>query len=127
MKITTILMIAAALFLSLSSTVSAQESINDFTLVNNTGYVISEVYISPTALNEWGEDVMDVDVLGIDESVNIKFSPRSYEGLWDIKVVYSIDNSEVVWSGYDLTSILSITIHYDALQNVTSAEVEEVE
>ena len=60
----------------------------DFTLVNNTGSVISEVYVSPSNLTDWGEDVLGRDVLLPGENVDIvfqKFTPGNC--LYDVKVI----------------------------------------
>lgn len=35
----------------------------DFTLHNNTGYQIEEVYVSPTDTDDWEEDVLGEEVL----------------------------------------------------------------
>lgn len=35
----------------------------DFTLVNRTGYTISEVYVSPQSSDSWEEDIMEADQL----------------------------------------------------------------
>ena len=37
----------------------------NFTLVNQTGYDISEVYVSPANSSDWEEDVLGEDILKI--------------------------------------------------------------
>lgn len=60
----------------------------DFTLINNTGQVITEVYVSPSNQTDWGEDVLGRDVLMPTETVDITFQ-RFTPGdcLYDIKVI----------------------------------------
>ena len=84
----------------------------DFTLVNKTGLVIQQVYLSPTADDEWGEDVMGRDVLDDDESVKIRFSRRETECMWDLKVVDE-DEDAVVWKKLNLCEASQITLKYE--------------
>jgi len=88
------------------------ESALDFVLVNDTGYTIDKIFVSPTKTEEWGEDVMGQDQLEDGKSVKIHFN-RSHEGIskWDIKVVFT-DNENRYWTGLDLSSISEVTIHY---------------
>lgn len=60
----------------------------DFTLVNNTGATIEFVYVSPSNVTDWGEDVLGRSVLLDGEDVFIYFSRFSPDScLYDIKVV----------------------------------------
>ena len=70
------------------SATAAHADPRDFTLHNGSGVVISEVYVSSSAVTQWEEDVLGRDVLMPGESVTINFS-RFTEGdcLYDIKVV----------------------------------------
>lgn len=84
----------------------------DFTLVNKTGLMIREVYVSPTSNDQWGEDVMGRDVLDDDESVKIRFSRRETECIWDLKVVDE-DDDAVVWKKLNLCEASQITLKYE--------------
>lgn len=84
----------------------------DFTLVNKTGLTILEVYVSPTSDDEWGEDVMGRDVLGDDEAVEITFSRRETECVWDLRVVDD-DRDAVVWKKLNLCEASEITLKYE--------------
>lgn len=103
---------------------TAEDSINDFTLVNKTGYVISSVYVGPSKSDTWGEDILGRDTLADGEEVLIKFHPTASVDSYDIKVTYEVDNSSVVWYGYDLTKINKITLYYDHDKDKTSAKTE---
>jgi len=118
------LFISVVVLLGLVSFIYAQESSNDFTLVNKTGYVISKVFVGPTKSEDWGEDILGKDTLNDGESVLIKFHPNASTELYDIKVVYKVDNTSAIWYGYDLTKIEKITIRYDSEKDKTTAEVE---
>jgi hypothetical protein len=89
------------------------ESVLDFVLVNDTGYTLDKIFVSPTKAEEWGEDLMGPDgVVKNGNSVKIHFNPK-HEGIskWDIKVVFD-DGEYRYWTGLDLSSISEVTIHY---------------
>ena len=77
-----------ALMLVVASSATAFADPRDFTLINNTGQVITEVYVSPSNLTDWGEDVLGRDVLMPGENVDIAFQ-RFTPGdcLYDVKVI----------------------------------------
>jgi len=99
--------------LSLAPSRAQAESVLDFVLVNDTGYTIDKVFISPSKLEEWGEDVMGPDDQVPDgKSVKIHFS-RAHEkdAKWDIKIIFT-DNESRYWTDLDLSTISEVTIHY---------------
>ena len=77
-----------ALMLVAVSAAPAFADPRDFTLINNTGQVITEVYVSASNQTDWGEDVLGRDVLMPTETVDITFQ-RFISGdcLYDIKVI----------------------------------------
>lgn len=83
----------------------------DFTLKNDTGLVISEVYVAPNHGDEWEEDIMGKDVLGQGEEVEITFSRTEKTCSWDLKIVDEKDN-EVEWTELDLCKASHITLQY---------------
>jgi hypothetical protein len=84
----------------------------DFTLVNKTGMVITHVYVSPSDSDEWGEDIMEKDVLGKNESVDIVFSRKESSCNWDLKIIDS-DEDEVEWEELNLCKASKITLKYE--------------
>jgi hypothetical protein len=95
----------------------------DFTLVNKTGYEISEVYVSPSKSDDWEEDVLGQDVLANGEQVDITFSRKEKTCSWDLKVTYS-DQTSAVWDAFNLCEVSKIRIFYNAKTDETSAEYE---
>ena len=83
----------------------------DFTLINKTGLTIDEVYVSPANDNSWGEDVLGRDTLGNGEKVDITFSRKESECVWDLKIVDE-DNDDVVWEDINLCKTEEITLLY---------------
>ncbi len=46
-------------------------------VTNNTGYDIHHLYVSDVGSNEWGEDVLDVDILEDGDTVRVSISGYS--------------------------------------------------
>ncbi len=115
------LMLASALLSLAVVSSAAAQSKQDFTLVNRTGYDISHVYVSPSKANSWEEDVLGDDELEDGVQTNIRFRRAGNTCKWDLKVVYSVDDSTAVWSNIDLCSVSKITIKYNRKNDVTSA------
>lgn len=103
---------------------AAQQGRQDFVLVNRTGYELSHVFVSPTKSNDWQQDVMGQDTLDDGERVEIKFSRAATTCRWDLKVVYTIDDSSAVWSNIDLCKVERITIRYNKSTDTTSASFD---
>jgi hypothetical protein len=118
----TVMAVAGVLGLAVSSTALAQ-GLQDFRLVNRTGYEIREVYVSPTTTDSWEEDVMGKDFFKNGTSVTIRFHPSTSTCHYDLKVVYS-DGDEAFWNDFNLCAITEITLYYDHETGTTSAEYE---
>ena len=99
----------------------AADAKQDFRLVNRTGYEIKEVFVSPSKSSDWQEDVLGKDVLEDGKAVNIHFSRTARTCKWDLKVIYTDDDSKAVWSDIDLCTVEKITIRYDRKNDVTRA------
>jgi hypothetical protein len=83
----------------------------DFTLHNDTGVEIHELYVSPHSSDEWDEDILGEDTLANGESVTIHFSRKEKAKLWDLKVVDGKGNS-IEWESLNLLEISDVTLHY---------------
>jgi hypothetical protein len=59
----------------------------DFRLVNRSGRVITEVYVSSSASQAWGPDRLGRNVLGAGQSMIINL-PRDGTCVFDVRVVY---------------------------------------
>ncbi len=119
------------LFASLSAAVAAftvpanaEDAKQDFTLVNRTGYELKALYVSPSKADNWQEDILGQDVLEDGKAVNIHFSPKVQTCKWDLKVVYTDDDSSAIWQSIDLCTVDKITIHYDRKNDVTRASFD---
>ena len=115
--------IAAVAFMAAATfgTAVLAQGKQDFELINQTGYDISEVYVSAAKTDDWEEDVLGRDILDNGETLEISFDRGTKSCKWDLKVVYDDDDSSAIWYDFDLCQISSITIHYDRKKDVTSA------
>jgi hypothetical protein len=95
----------------LTQDVAAQGK-QDFIVHNETGVVISELYVSPHTSNAWQEDVLGRDVLADGESVEIVFSSRTKPKFWDIKIVDK-DGDSLVWERLNLLEISEVTLYFE--------------
>jgi hypothetical protein len=101
----------AVLFLSLgfvSSLVQAQ-AFQDFTMTNNTGMILVDVYISPDNSNNWGSDVIPKDLILDGETFEFKFGVDQEHCVWDIKFTAD-DGVEYYMQDVNLCTITSITL-----------------
>ena len=83
----------------------------DFTIHNKTGKIIHHMYCTGHDETNWGEDVLGRDVLGDDESAEVKFSEGEESATYDIKLEFD-DKSTGVWKNFDLKTITKITVTY---------------
>ena len=97
------------------------EGRQDFDLVNKTGYEISEVYVSPSKSDDWEEDVLGTGTLPDGNHIHIKFHRATQTCDWDLKVVYTVDETTAEWEKINLCKVEKITIHYDRKSGVTRA------
>ena len=108
---TSLIVAFSVLALVLTATAVARTGDQDFTLHNETGVEIYELYVSPTSADDWEEDVLGVETLPSGDSVKITFNDREKRGKWDLKVVDSKGNS-IEWEALNLIEISDVTLHY---------------
>ena len=100
---------------------SAWAGDQDFSLINNTGVEIAELYISPASTEDWGEDVLTVDTLPDGNTVDIVFSPEEDADFWDIKIVDG-EGASVEWPHLKLTEISTIKLYFEDGEPMASYE-----
>jgi hypothetical protein len=105
------LAIAAPLALALASPLSGvvHADQRDFTLINGSSAVLTHLYVSPTASEEWGEDILGQTVVNPTESVLVYFASFSPGGCgYDILASFS-DGGQGKMLAADLCASDSIT------------------
>ena len=84
-----------------SSTDNSEETntLPKVSIGNNTGYAIYYAYISTTASDSWGEDLLGDEVLGDDEDVTVRLPYQlNVANRYDIKLVDEDDDSYTKWN-----------------------------
>jgi hypothetical protein len=120
----TALIAALTAIVAVAAPVRADEAKQDFKLVNKTGYELKALYVAPSKSDDWEEDVLGQDTLGDGQAVNVHFSPKTKTCTFDLKVVYSDDDSSAVWSKIDLCTVEKITIKYNRKSDETTASFD---
>ena len=100
----------AALFVMALSSI-AFAGAQDFVLVNNTGFPIYTVNVSPASSDNWEEDILGKQVLPNGEAVQVNFGIGNTQ-YWDIQAVFE-DGSSLAWYNIDLLSVAQVTLNND--------------
>src|ERR1700736_58778 len=95
----------------LVASIALAQGKQDFTLHNNTGVEIHKLHISPHDVNEWQEDILGKDTLANGESLEIHFSRKETEKLWDLRIEDK-EGTSIEWESLNLLEISEITLHY---------------
>lgn len=81
----------------------------DFKLENRTGINIHSIYIASHDSDEWGDDLMEDDILRDGEDIDIEFHPKAGAKLWDLRIEDKEGNS-VEWESIDPRKIEVLTL-----------------
>ncbi|CAG1771135.1 hypothetical protein BAC3_01583 [uncultured bacterium] len=100
------------LFLLMSVQAFAQQDFEGYFIVNKTGVVIDQLNLSAANTDEWGGDILGVDVLPSESECEIVFSPNEDQCLWDLRIMDSEGNA-IVWFDIDLCKYSVITLFWD--------------
>jgi hypothetical protein len=83
----------------------------DFSIYNETGFVIGEVHISRANDDKWGPDVLGRDVLGSGEHTRIVFSGyRADDCIFDMKIRRGNEGVSYVVEDINLCKLDIITV-----------------
>lgn len=115
--------IAAAALIGAFFAQPAAAGQQDFILVNDTGYTIEQVYVSPSRASSWQEDVLGDNVLAEGGRVTIRFDREEDTCLWDLKAVYA-DGDTAEWQAFNLCEVSVVAIRYDEDTGRTTATYE---
>jgi hypothetical protein len=109
--------LGAALAVSMivvSASPAAAADPRDFDLINNTGMTIDYIYVSPTSVDDWGDDVLGQDVLDHGQVVHITFPGGRVKGedcIFDIKVMLTDEGKEGKLDSVDLCATRTVTFN----------------
>ena len=103
--------LAGALLLAGALSTAAFADKRDFTLNNNSDYVLQHAYVSASDDPRWGDDILGKDVLNPGESWDVGFDRGDANTcVWDLKAVTK-EGYEVTLPQVDLCRISSVTIN----------------
>lgn len=89
---------------------SANAQNQNFSITNNTGMILIDVFISPSASDNWGSDVIPKDMILDGETFDFTFTGVDPDHCsWDI-LFTADDGVKYYMRGVDLCSITSITL-----------------
>ena len=67
---------------------SADATNQNFTIRNNTGQTINELYVSAVSTDDWEEDILGRDTLANGQAAQIAFERAESQCQWDLRVVF---------------------------------------
>lgn len=88
---------------------SADATNQNFTIRNNTGQAINELYVSAVSTDNWEEDILGRDVLPNGEAATITFDRAESECNWDMRVVFE-DGQSLEQRGVNLCQTGEVTV-----------------
>ncbi len=89
----------------------ARADTGDFTVTNDTGQPIVDLFAKPADAKEWGEDILGIDVLEDGDSISITFAGYD-ECVWDL-MVDDKDENIYIMEDVDLCGTQSVTFTRD--------------
>jgi hypothetical protein len=100
--------LAAVMTVALGLTPMAAVADDGYGIINDTGMDITHLYISAHEEDEWGDDILGVEVLEDGDECGIEFDPSDDRCDWDIKIT---DGNGKNWTvtKVDLCKITKIT------------------
>jgi hypothetical protein len=102
---------AGALLLIGAMSTAALADKRDFTLNNNSDYVLAHAYVSPSSEPNWGDDILGKDVLNPGESWDVSFDRGDAETcVWDVKAVTK-EGYAVTFPQVDLCRISYVNVN----------------
>lgn len=98
----------------------AQAGTQDFTLVNQTGVEIHNLFISETSNEDWEEDVLGEHVLPDGNRMTIEFHGRG-ACIWDLMVLDEAGDG-LTWTGINLCEASVVVLRCDDEECWSEAE-----
>lgn len=103
--------IASALLVTTALPAAAQSAL-PFTFVNNSGWVLSGLYVDASASSTWGENILSRPLEFVGDAVEVTFSGYGDTCVFDIAAQFS-DESYWYNTQFNLCSIVEVTLEAD--------------
>ena len=97
--------IATSVLLTLSAGSAMAEPL-EFTLINSTGYVITQLQISPLSMNHWGENILGTDVILQGETATVTIADGRTSCEYDMLITFN-DGNTIEERNYDFCDLAS--------------------
>jgi hypothetical protein len=109
MKIWLLLLFAAICGLALTGPAFAGSL--DFTIENQTGFDIYELYVAPYQSGDWGKDILAGVILADGNQYEVALdNPKGT--YWDI-MIRDQTGKQIIWRKFNLKKITKITLSFD--------------
>lgn len=103
---------------------AANAADQDFTIVNRTGYQIDNIWVSASASNRWGRELLGRgNVLSDGDTFDVDFRSNTRNCNYDLKVMYH-DKDEATWTNINACEISKASLFYDRRNNTTRLRTE---
>jgi hypothetical protein len=102
-----LLLLAGALF---APAVQA-DSLLDFSVENQTGFTLKELYVSPGKKDTWGKNILKSPMKDGDTR-KISFKPHAKIQSYDVMAVYA-DGGKPIWYDIEPANISKVTLKWD--------------
>jgi len=90
----------------------------DFSVINDTGYVIKGLYVNPPGDNVYNENELSSN-LQVGAQFKVKFSGADKGCTWNMKVTWT-DDSSSIFRGLNLCEINTVTLKYNKATDTSS-------
>lgn len=104
---------------ALTATPSYSADDRNVTVVNGTGYGIKFLGFNNPGDNDWSDNELG-KTLNNGQSVYVKFNNADKGCKWNIKIVWSDEDTAVLWKDVDLCQIDELTLRYNRSTDQTS-------
>lgn len=114
LSLATLALVAVLSFMAMTAHRTLAADVRDFTLINSSSYTIVHLYVSPSDVDSWQEDVLGTDVLNPGDSVNVHFTSNDGSDTCVYDLRYDTDDGTPNYKyKVNLCSTSTVTL-YDA-------------
>ncbi|EIJ42165.1 hypothetical protein BegalDRAFT_1268 [Beggiatoa alba B18LD] len=90
---------------------------DDYTITNDAGVVIDELYLAASETTEWGPDILGQDTLAEGATASIIFDHDDDRCLWDLGIK-DANGNKIAWQKLDLCKYTKITLKPEGVANL---------
>lgn len=114
MKSSRLMFLSAAVFLCVFAQQARPQSRANFWALNNTGKVVTNLYVSPHSAQTWGDDVLGQATLPTSLGVVIVFPPNVHHiCVEDFKLVFQDGTSQTYQQGTNVCQVHAVQFNAD--------------